>query len=136
MSTSKKSTPPPLSLPERPPSKVEAGLKGEQNVTVNTGDDEPSATVTGGTPSAEQLRERAIEAMVAAGLSREFAEGSFVLAEENPSPAIVAEAVAEVSTAPLCEHGCHGQGWGDVRADLDAVACEHGSFARKPHDDK
>lgn len=135
MSTAKKSTPPPLSLPERPPSKVEAGLKGDQNVTLNAGDDEPSATVTGGRDdSPEALRERAVEAMVAAGLSREFAEASFVLAEENLTAADVAEAVTEVSTEPLCSHGCHGQGWADVPAALDGVSCEHGSFSRRPQE--
>ena len=137
MSTSKKSTPPPLSLPERPPSKVEAGLKGEQaELTFAEKDAVLKAEALAEHNSPEALRERAIEAMVAAGLSREFAEASFVLADENPSPAVVAEAVAEVSAEPLCEYGCHGESWADVRADLEAVSCEHGSFARKPHSDK
>jgi hypothetical protein len=130
---------PPLSLPERPPSKVEQGLKGtDQNITVNAGDDEPNATVTGGTPSADELRERAIEAMVAAGLSREFAEASFVLKEDDgeTSAADVADAVGELDAedfgAPLCPHGCHGPSWRDIPAERDAVGCEHGSFSRKP----
>ena len=133
--TTKKTTPPPLELP-RPQSKVEAGLAAEteQNITVNAGDDEPSATVTGGTPSAERLREQAIAAMVAAGLSQEFAEASFVLAEDGASATDVAVAVGELSDAPLCSHGCHGQSWADVRADLDAVSCEHGSFPRRPQE--
>lgn len=130
--TARKHTPAPLSLPERPPSKVEQGLAAEQGDTTIVGKVDAERTEQ----SAEELRERAIDAMVAAGLSREFAEASFVLAEDNATAADVAEAVDEISTAPLCEHGCHGQSWADVPRELDAVACEHGSFARKPHSDK
>ena len=127
--TTKKTTPaaPPLSLPERPPSKVEAGLAAGAAPEVPPLTAEPAAELT-----ADELREQAIAAMVAAGLSQEFAEAAFVLKEEGASAADVAEAVDEVSTAPLCEHGCHGKSWADVPRHLDGVGCEHGSFSRNP----
>lgn len=138
MSTAKKATAP-LSLPERPPSKVEAAL-----AAADAEDKAAAAAAQAEHDSPEAKRERAIEAMVEAGLSREFAEASFVLAEDGAdvSPADVAAAVGESAEfeadhgAPLCSHGCHGQSWADVRPDLDAVSCEHGSFPRKPTTDK
>lgn len=133
MSTSKKSTPPPLSLPERPPSKVEQGLAATEHTDAEKA---AAAEAEAAANTPEALREQAIAAMVAAGLSQEFAEAAFVLKEEGASAADVAEAVDEISTAPLCEYGCHGASWADVRADLEAVSCEHGPFARKPHSDK
>lgn len=125
MSTAKKNTPPPLELPARPPSKVEAGLKAEQAEPQWIAN-EREADAAADTPEAK--RERAIAAMVEAGLSQEFAEASFVL--EGASAADVAEAVGEleVSTAPLC--GCHGDSWADVRAELVSVSCEHGTYSR------
>lgn len=133
MTAAKKSTPPPLSLPERPPSKVEQGLAGAKDERAA----ELDAAITESTASAEQLRERAIEAMVAAGLTREFAEASFILADEGEaSAADVAGAVEEVRQLdfgqPLCSHGCHGPSWDDVPAGRDGVGCEHGSFFRHP----
>lgn len=133
---------PPLSLPERPPSKVEAGLAAaevETNITVNAGDDETSATVTGGTPTADELREQAIEAMVAAGLSRELAEATFVLAEQGNGTAddaaeiadAVAELVAEDHGQPLCGR-CFPPSWADVPAKFAGVSCVHGKWTRKP----
>lgn len=141
MTAAKKTTPavPPLSLPERPPSKVEQGLKGERaepQWIANEREAELNAAIAESTATADELRDKAIAAMVAAGLSQEFAEAAFVLAEDNATAADVAEAVEEVSTAPLCKHGCHGQSWADVPRHLDGVGCEHGSFARKPADEK
>lgn len=130
MSTAKKTTPPPLELP-RPPSKVEQGLKGEQTEPQWIANEREADAKA---ESPEALRETAISAMVAAGLSREFAEASFVLAETDATAADVAVAVGELSAAPLCKHGCHGESWADVRADLDAVSCEHGSFPRRPQE--
>jgi hypothetical protein len=134
MSTAKKNTPPPLSLPERPPSKVEAGLQAEAKLDPAV---ELIGDAAGLTP--EQLRETAIDAMVAAGLTREFAEAAFVLNEDGKaSAADVADAVSELeeSNAPLCKHGCHGDSWAKQKGprgeQLDAVGCEHGTFPRHP----
>lgn len=123
--TAKKTPPPALELPPRPPSKVEVGLAAAEA-------EKPSAPEL----TEQAKRERAIEAMVALGLTAEQANTALDLAAENP--AVTAEAGGEADAprldygAPLCEHGCHGQSWGDVRADLNAVSCEHGSFPRKP----
>lgn len=133
MTAAKKSTPPALDLPPRPPSKVEQGLKGETETKA-------TETETAEDDSPEAKRERAIEALVAAGKSREFAEAVFVLTEDDAevTPADVADAVGEAEQhakdfgAPLCPYGCHGPSWADVPAERDAVGCEHGTFPRKP----
>lgn len=142
MTAAKKNTPPALDLPPRPPSKVEQGLKGETETKAT----ETDTTIVGKLNAerteltADEKRERAIEALVAAGKSREFAEAVFVLTEDDAevTPADVADAVGEAEQhakdfgAPLCPYGCHGPSWADVPAERDAVGCGHGSFSRKP----
>jgi hypothetical protein len=133
MTAAKKSAPPALELPPRPPSKVEQGLAEAKPPA-------PAPAAEAAQPSADELRAKAIEAMVAAGLPRAYAEASFELregiadAEPGDAAAEVAELAAESEDfgAPLCPHGCHGPSWRAVPAHLDGVGCEHGSFTRKP----
>jgi hypothetical protein len=132
---------PPLSLPERPPSKVEQGLQGAAVVSHpadgGTQDDADRAIAKAESP--EALRERAIEAMVAAGLSRELAEATFVLAEQGNGTAddaaeiadAVAELVAEDHGQPLCQW-CFPPTWAEVPAKFAGVSCVHGNWTRKP----
>lgn len=136
-----------LDLPVRPPSKVEQGLAAAEESTTGTsgpgvnvtvsGDDDPVATVTGG----QSPQEIAIEAMVAAGISRQVAEATFLLAEEGSGTAgdaaqvaeAVAELVAEDHGQPICRE-CFGP-WDSVNPKFDAVSCEHapdGGWRRRP----
>lgn len=131
MTAAKKTAPPALDLPPRPPSKVEQGLAASEGVPAAERENSP-----------EVLRERAIEAMVAAGLSREFAEASFELADNETGgtaadASTVAEAVSELTAwdfgAPYPTCGCHpAGGWTAVPAAQDGIGCEHGSWLRQP----
>lgn len=118
MTAAKKTPPaldlPPLEPPARPASKVESGL---------------AAADKGAEPTQDERDAAAVAAMVAAGLTEDQARAALALAREEPAAVVEA-----VSDAPLCKHGCHGQGWADVRDDLDAVSCEHGSFPRRPQE--
>jgi hypothetical protein len=141
--TAKTNTPPALELPPRPPSKVEQGLaEAKPPAPAPAAEVERAAdhAAEAAQPGADELRAKAIEAMVAAGLPRAYAEASFELregiadAEPGDAAAEVAELAAESEDfgAPLCPHGCHGPSWRAVPAHLDGVGCEHGSFTRKP----
>jgi hypothetical protein len=138
MTAKPKSNVPALDLPPRPPSKVEQGLAADAKPDERAAELDAAIAESGESLAAK--RERAIAAMVEAGLSQEFAEAAFVLTEDGAevSPADVAEAVGEAERAaddfgaPLCKHGCHGSSWADIPAERDAVGCEHGSFPRKP----
>lgn len=130
---------PPLSLPERPPSKVEAGLAAETELSFAERDAALKAEALAGHNSPEARRERAIAAMVEAGLSQELAEATFVLAEQGNGTAddaaeiadAVAELVAEDHGQPLCGR-CFPPSWADVPAKFAAVSCEHGNWTRNP----
>jgi hypothetical protein len=131
---------PPLSLPERPPSKVEQGLAATETpgpaFEVAA---EPNPAGLGESVSAEDKREFAIQAMVAAGLSRELAEATFVLSEQGNGTAddaaeiadAVAELVAEDHGAPLCQW-CFPPTWAEVPAKFAGVSCVHGNWTRNP----
>lgn len=132
---------------ERPPSKVEQGLAAADKPIEDTPlpdmpeapapkwiENERERDAAGQTP--EERVSIAIEAMVAAGISREVAEATFILADgtEGVDATEVVEAVAELAGEdhgqPLCS--CFGASWADVNPRFDSVGCEHGQWHRKP----
>lgn len=139
----RKSAPPALELPPRPPSKVEQGLAEAAPPPPAPVEEIEHAADQRGQRSADELRVKAIEAMVAAGLPRAYAEASFELSAGFDA-ATAAEAAAEVADlaaeaqaedfgAPFPTCGCHRwSGWKGVPAHLDGIGCEHGSWPRKP----
>lgn len=125
-----------LDLPARPPSKVEAGLAAAEEKP--GGDDIASTPAQAAAVDDRTPQEIAIEAMVVAGISREVAEATFLLAEEGNGTAgdaaqvaeAVAELVAEDHGQPICRE-CFGP-WTSVNPRFAAVGCEHGSWSRRP----
>jgi hypothetical protein len=121
-------------VPERPESKVEAGLKA---VTKTEAETKPSASEQGQAMLAEDaaaaeelIEQRAAEiataTLVKLGVPEEVAR--LAVAGDLDAARAAAEGVTTNADGELCAEGCFPNGWDALP--FDSVGCAHGNWKR------